>query len=73
MTYGKYKTGTFKVCVFLTILSEALAFIREDRGYKTILGLYFSDWEITVVSKPVFIWSSWFFSLWVYKGFLDLK
>ena len=73
MTYKKYKTGTFRVSVFLTILIEALAFIREDRGYTTILGICFSDWAITVVFKPVFIWSSWFFSLWIYKGFLDLR
>ena len=51
----------------MTILNEALAFIREDRGYTSILGIYFSDWEITVVFKPMFIWSSWFFSLWMYK------
>jgi hypothetical protein len=43
MTYGKYKTGTFKVCVFLTILIEALTFFREVRGSTTILGIYFSD------------------------------
>ena len=39
MTYGKFKTGTFKVYVFLTILIEALTFIREDRGSTTILGI----------------------------------
>ena len=44
MTYRKYKNGTFKVSEFLTILIEALTFIREDRGSTTILGIYFSDW-----------------------------
>ena len=51
MTYKTYKTGTFKVCVYLTILIEALAFIREDQSYTTILGIFFSHWEIPVVSK----------------------
>ena len=55
MTYEKYEIETFRVSVFLTILIEGLAFVRGDRGSTTILGIYLSDGEITVVSNPVFI------------------
>ena len=73
MTYKKYKTGTFRVSVFLTILIEVLAFIGERNNGTEILGIYFKNIKMIVFSTPVFIWSSWFFSLWIYKGFLDLR
>jgi hypothetical protein len=73
MSYKKYKTGTFRVCVFLTILIEVLAFIGERNNGTEILGIYFKNMRMLVFSTPVFIWSSWFFSLWIYKGFLDLR
>jgi hypothetical protein len=73
MTYKKYKTGTFRVSVFLTILIEVLAFIGEINNSSEILGIYFKNIKIIVFATPVFIWSTWFFSLWIYKGFLDLR
>jgi hypothetical protein len=73
MTYKKYKTVTFKVSIFLTILIEVLAFIGERNNGTEILGIYFKNMRIIVYSTPVFIFSSWFFSLWIYKGFLDLR
>jgi hypothetical protein len=73
MSYKKYKTGTFRVCAFLTILIEVLAFIGERNNGTEILGIYFKNMRMIVFSTPVFIWSSWFFNLWIYKGFLDLR
>ena len=75
MTYEKYKTGTFRVCVFLTILLEVLAFFgRTHNDFQTgtrLLGVYFDGIENVVFGIPVFIWSTYFFSLWIYKGFID--
>jgi hypothetical protein len=73
MSYKKYKTGTFRVSVFLTIYIEVLAFIGERNNGTEILGIYFKNMRMIVFSTPVFIWSSWFFGLWIYKGFLDLR
>ena len=73
MTYKKYKICTFRVSVFLTILIEVLAFIGERNTGTEILGIYFKNIKMIVFATPVFIWSSWFFSLWIYKGFLDLR
>jgi hypothetical protein len=73
MSYKKYKTRTFRVCIFLTILIEILALIGERNNGTEILGMHFKNMRMIVFSTPVFIWSSWFFSLWIYKGFLDLR
>jgi hypothetical protein len=73
MTYKKYKNGTFQVSVFLTILIEVLAFIGERNNGTEIFGIYFKNMKMIVFSTPVFICSSWFFSLCIYKGFLDLR
>ena len=73
MPYKKYKTGTFRVSVCLTILIEVLAFIGERNNGTEILGIYFKNMRMIVFSTPVFLWISWFFSLWIYKEFLDLR
>jgi hypothetical protein len=73
MIYKKYKTRTFIVSLFLIILIEALAFMGERSNGTEILGIYFKNIKMIVFATPVFIWSSWFFSLWIYKGFLDLR
>jgi hypothetical protein len=65
MTYEKYKTGTFRVCVFLTIFLEVFVY--------TIYKKTGSNEEILFVVAPVFLWSIYFFSLWIYKGFADKK
>ena len=39
MNYKQYKTGTFRVSVFLTILIEALAIIGERNTGTEILGI----------------------------------
>ena len=63
MSYKKYKTGTFRVSLFLTILIEVLAFIGERNNGTEILGIYFKNMRMIVFSTPVFIWSSWFMDL----------
>ena len=73
MTYKEYKIGTFRVSVFLIILIEVLAFIGERNNGTEILCIYFKYINMIVFATPVFILSSWFFSLWIYKGFLDLR
>ena len=84
MTYERYKTGMFRVCVFLTILVEILAFAGNDTmGLRDtafrfdmstiIFGIVFDELATVVWSTPIFIWMTYFFSLWIYKGFLDKK
>ncbi len=71
MTYKKYKTGTFRVCVFLTILMEAYVIIKDASSYSIrFFGTRF-DLDEAVIGIPVFIWGTYFFSLWIYKGFID--
>ena len=74
MTYERYKTGTFRVCVFLTVLIEALAFLGESGGSTDILGITGSiDMGEAVFGTPVLIWVTYFFSLWIAKGFIGKK
>ena len=84
MTYEKYKTGMFRVCVFLTILVEILAFAGNDTmglrdtafrfDMRTIIfGIVFDELATVVWSTPILIWVTYFFSLWIYKGFTDKK
>ena len=71
MSYERYKTGTFRVCVFLTVLIEALAFLGKSGGSTDLLGITGSIYmEEAVFGTPVFIWSIYFFSLWIAKGFM---
>lgn len=63
MTYERYKTGMFRVCVFLTIILEFVFFV--DR--MTISG------NDEMLYTPIYIWGTYFFSLWIYKGFLETK
>ena len=73
MTYERYKSGMFRVCIFLTFLFPALAqFGMSGRGTE-VLGIDFDQWQNAVFSTPVFIWITYFFSLWIYKGFTDKK
>lgn len=67
MTYEKYKTGIFRVGVFLTILLWAITIV-SDRGHK-LFGNYFNMEEILLLT-PIFVWSIYFFSLWIAKGFI---
>ena len=64
MTYEKYKTVIFRVCVFLTVFIEVLAFLRHR-------GLFGLNFENTVFGTPILIWGTYFFGFWIYKGFLD--
>ena len=77
MNYENFKTGMFRVCIFLTILMEALAFAGSDTGnFKmstTIFGIVFDEMALVVWNIPIFIWMTYFFSLWIYKGFLGKK
>ena len=85
MTYERIKTGTFRVSVFLTILLEVLAFAGNEttgmRGDTTfrfdmstiIFGIEFDEMASVVWFTPIFIWVTYFFSLWIYKGFLGKK
>ena len=84
MTYERYKTGTFRVCVFLTILLEVLAFAGNDTmGLRDtvfrfdmntiIFGIVFEEMAAVVWNTPILIWGTYFFSLWIYKGFTNDK
>jgi hypothetical protein len=73
MIYENYKTGMFRVCVYLTIIFEAMVFLG-GRGHGTeILGIWFRDQNVMFILIPLFIWVTYFFSLWIYKGFLGKK
>jgi len=66
MTYEKYKTVIFRVCVFLTVLIEVwtLLFSRHN-------GLWGLGGEETVFGTPILIWGTYFFGFWIYEGTLD--
>ena len=76
MTYERIKTGTFRVCVFLTILLEALAFLGQWENayqrYTRILGFRF-DMINVVWATPFIIWGTYFFGLWIAKGYMGKK
>ena len=79
MTYENYKTGMFRVCVFLTVVIEVLAL--SGRGFSpngiyrntTIFGIHFQYLEQVIIVSPLCIWITYFFSLWIYKGFIGKK
>ena len=72
MTYERIKIGTFRVCVFLTVLIEALVFMGQKGSYTEILGLRF-DMDYAMIRTPFFIWGSYFFGIWIAKGFIGKK
>ena len=71
MTYERIKTGTFRVSVFLTFLIETLAYLGKSQytSYTKILGIKI-HMEEAVWGTPVLIWGTYFFSLWIAKGFI---
>ena len=85
MTYERYKTGTFRVCVFLTIVLEVLAFagnettgMRGDTLFRfdmstEIFGIVFEEMAAVVWSIPIIIWTTYFFGKWIAKGFIGKK
>ena len=79
MTYEKYKTGTFRVSVFLTILGEYLAFsgVTSSSNVLTkstkILGMHFDALGLVVLTLPIFVFVTYFFSLWIAKGYMGEK
>lgn len=77
MTYERIKTGTFRVCVFLTVLGELLAVVGSNNlnlnKSTAIFGFYFGHLLDFMVFLPIFIWSTYFFGLWIAKGFIGQK
>ena len=73
MTYEKYKTGTFRVCVILTIVVWAI--VIGTFGPSRPIGI----WEhLKYVREPVFwftvlIWGPYYASLWIVKGYIGKK
>ncbi len=72
MTYERYKTGMFRVFVFLTVVWEVLAFFGNNGSHSYILGMRWGNQE-AILFAPFIIWSIYFFSLWIIKGFLSKK
>jgi len=62
MTYERYKTGTFRVCVFLTIVLEATIILHPP-----------SDYFLALITTPILIWGTFFTSLWIINGYLGKK
>ena len=79
MIYENYKTGTFRLCVFLTILGEYLAFsgVTSSSNVLTkstkILGMHFDTLGLAVLTLPIFVFVTYFFSLWIAKGYMGKK
>jgi hypothetical protein len=69
MTYEKYKTGTFRVSVFLTIILWAILGMSGDTK---LFGNYF-DAEVLAVFTPIFVWGTYYASLWIVKGYIGKK
>ena len=64
MTYEKFKTGMFRVFVFLTIVVMIITIGITDGG---------SDEPGLLVLFPVILWIIYFFGLWIAKGFIGKK
>jgi hypothetical protein len=72
MTYEKIKTGTFRYCVFLTILLEIYVISITDGKSKTrLFGSYYDDEAL--VFTPIIIWATFFFILWIVRGYMGKK
>ena len=69
MTYERIKTGTFRVCILLTILLELYLLTQERHGSIRLYGTYWQI-ELALVLAPVLLWGIYFFSLWIAKGFI---
>jgi hypothetical protein len=72
MTYERYKTGTFRVSVFLTILLWELVFLAAfySSSHVYIFGVDMGRTMDVIITAPIFIWTTYFFSLWIAKGFI---
>ena len=80
MTYERYKTGTFRVCVFLTTYLGALLVYGSDSSHVGGSGFdrtyIFGKWysmEVPLIEIPLTIWGTYFFSLWIAKGYMGKK
>ena len=72
MTYERIKIGTFRVCVFLTVLIEALVFMGQKGSSTYIFGFRFVM-DNAIIGTPFFIWGAYFFGIWIAKGFIGKK
>jgi hypothetical protein len=73
MTYENYKTGMFRVCIFLTVVIELLVFVKQDVEQIYLFGIHIGEVDAVMYISPFTIWITYFFSLWIYKGFSDKK
>jgi hypothetical protein len=82
MTYENFKTGMFRVCIFLTTFMGALLVYGTRGVERTPLSsgwdrtYIFGEWysmEVPLIGIPLTIWGTYFFSLWISKGFLGKK
>ena len=76
MTYERYKTGTFRVSVFLTTFMGALLVYGSDGGSHFDRTYIFGEWysmEVPLIGIPLTIWGTYFFSLWIAKGYMGEK
>ena len=74
MNYENFKTGLLRLCIFLTVLIEAIAWIgyQSRQSWELPFGITFRS-QVMIMYAPLFIWGSFFFILWIYKGFLGKK
>jgi len=76
MNYENFKTGFLRTCIFLTVLIMFLAFLGSDGMNSSRMTILFGITlkpGIVMVLIPILIWTSYFFILWITKGFIGKK
>jgi hypothetical protein len=71
MTYERYKTGTFRVCIFLTIILWVMIVLNGDNEIE-LFGNYIRG-QVLFFFTPIIIWTTYFFGKWIAKGFIGKK
>ena len=73
--YEKIKNGTFRYCVFLTILLEISTIFTQKQGRyggsTKLFGSYYDDEALAFT--PIIIWATFFFILWIVRGYMGKK
>ena len=71
-TYKNYRTGIFRLCIFLTVLFELLIELGPGGYPRYPFGIRTTHTQ-AIILTPVFIWGTYHFGFWIYDGFLGKK
>ena len=78
MDYQKFKSGVYRICIFLTVLVYVVPFafayiarVVVDSGDLHLFGIFIiQNFGWIILWALFFIWSSYYFVLWIGRGFI---